>query len=531
MLSDAIGDHQPIMVSARLGRVRWRTVRSWRRADWNAIRLDLLQSNWEEVDGATDVNECVQHFMNVWNTVMDRHCPPRRVRAVRPSCPWIADDPDLRALLSERDSARDTWLCLRTPEAKADIVRLRNQVKSHLIAARRHFFGDQLTYGDRGGFWPAFKRFATATSTQTSSPVVSPEETATAADELNRYFAQVGPRIAADLKTAVIAGRENPRPPTVCAAGFELGPATLPELSRCIRQLSASRAVGLDGVPLHAVRECFSVVGPHLLRIVNLSLTRKVFPSQWKTACVVPLPKSGDPRIPSNNRPISLLSVLSKILEKVVCSQLTEYLISTNLICSSQYAYRCRHSTEDAVLDAVERLVLNIDKGLISSLTTFDLSKAFDSVDHETLLNKMSWYGIDVAWFQSYLSDRSQVVRGGQVTLPMPCGVPQGSILGPVLFILFTNDMPGHISSGHLISYADDTVHLDSVSLSDDNSLDLLKTRLETTLQELQDWFGASSLKINERKTNFILVGSKQNLKKVAGFNFQIDSTSVSPSK
>ena len=534
ILPDVISDHQPIMASAQLGRVRrpvqWRTIRSWRRADWSAICLDLLQSDWDGIDGATDVDQCVSHFMSVWNAVMDRHCPPRRVRIARPHCPWIADDPALRALLSERDNARDTWLCLRTPEARAHFVRLRNQVKSRLIAARRQFLCGEMTSGDRRGFWPTFKRFATATATPAGALAASPEETVAAADQINRHFADVGPRIAADLREAVTAGRENPRPPTVCAAGFELRPATLPELSRCIQRMSASRAVGLDEVPLFAVRECFAVVGPHLLRLVNLSLKMKVFPRQWKTACIVPIPKTGDPQIPSNNRPISLLSALSKILEKVVCSQLTAYLNSANLLSPSQYAYKQGHSTEDAVLGAVERLTLNIDRGLISSVTTYDLSKAFDSVDHDVLLSKMAWYGINTAWFRSYLSGRAQVVRGGQLILPMSCGVPQGSIIGPILFILFTNDMSGHLTHGHLISYADDTVHLDCAP-PNTTGLDALKNRLELTLLELQAWFGANSLKINEKKTDFLLVGSKHNLKKATGFHFKVDDTIIKPSK
>ena len=133
------------------------------------------------------------------------------------------------------------------------------------------------------------------------------------------------------------------------------------------------------------------------------------------------------------HRPISLLSVLSKILEKVVCVQLTYYLESNSLLSPSQYAYRSHHSTEDAGIDAVERLISNTDRGLVSSVTAIDLSKAFDGVDHDAFLNKLPWCGItDVSWFSGYLSNRTQTVRGGGTTLPVTCGVPQGSIIGPI---------------------------------------------------------------------------------------------------
>ena len=535
ILSDSISDHQPIMTTARLPRVRrppqWRVLRNWRRVDWDAVCLEFLLADWTQADSATDVNTCVEHYMAVWNAVLDRHCPPRRVRVSRPSCPWL-EDPSLRALMAERDSARDTWLCLRTPEAKADFTKLRNSVKSRLIAARRQFLCGELTSGDRGGFWSTFKRFGMTSPEPVGGALPSDRETAEErADDLNRYFADVGPRIAAGLRDDVIAGREDLRPPTVCTTGFQLRPITLPELSRSVSKMSASRAVGLDEIPIEAVRQCFPVIGPHLLRLINLSLTTKVFPDAWKTACVVPIPKSGDPTIPSNNRPISLLSVLSKILEKVVCCQLTSYLVSAHLFSSCQYAYRRHHSTEDAVLAAVELLVKNTDRGLVSSVTTVDLSKAFDSVVHDVLLTKLSWYGVmDIDWFRSYLSGRGQIVRGGRRSLPMSCGVPQGSIIGPILFILFTADLPCYLSHGSLTTYADDTVHLDCTS-PDGFGLDDLKSRLEITVKELQAWFSANSLKMNEGKTDFMLVGSRQNLKKSINFSFKIGDSTVRPSE
>ena len=245
----------------------------------------------------------------------------------------------------------------------------------------------------------------------------------------------------------------------------------------------------------------------------------------------MPIPKTGDPTIPSNNRPISLLSVLSKITEKVACTQLTAYLEKSALLNSSQYAYRPGHSTEDAVLATVERLIANTDRGHISSVTTIDLSKAFDCVDHDVLLSKLSWYGVtDIDWFRSYLSGRKQIVRGGQLTLPLSCGVPQGSILCPILFILFTNDLNNFITHGHLLTYADDTTHIDCTSPDGPGLLEL-KARLQQTISELQSWFGANSLKMNERKTHFMLVGTKQKLMKAADFHLEISGAVVHASK
>ena len=298
VLPDAISDHQPVVVTARLGRVRrsaeWRTARSWRRCDWDAICLDLLEADWSAVDGATDVNACVGAFMAIWDAVFNRHCPERRVRVGKPDCPWLADDPALRALMSERDAARDTWISLRTPEAKADFTQLRNSVKSQLIRARRDYLCSELASGTRRDFWNRFKKLKSAHQPQSAAATGSPDEAATWVDRLDRHFATVGSRITDELRGATTGERCSQRPPTVYSSRFRLQPATLPELSRCIRGMSASRAVGLDGVPLFAVRRCFPVVGPHLLRLVNLSIVTGVFPECWKSACVVPIPKTDD---------------------------------------------------------------------------------------------------------------------------------------------------------------------------------------------------------------------------------------------
>ena len=348
-------------------------------------------------------------------------------------------------------------------------------------------------------------------------------------DRFNDFFSSVGSRIAADLAGDVTAGL-SPRPPIVVSATFRPHPVTLPVLSRAVSTMNSNSAVGPDKVPLSAIKRCFAVVGPHLLRIVNKSVTTGVFPDAWKTAEVVPVYKAkGDKNEPSSYRPISLLSHLSKVLEKIVCDQLSLYLSEHSILSHNQYAYRPCHCTEDAVLDAVEWISQNSDRGEISSITTADLSKAFDSVDHGVLLSKLGWYGIDPTWFRSYLDGRNQRVRDGETVLPVRFGVPQGSIAGPVLFSLFTNDLHCHLMDCRVIAYADDTQLLDH-SQPDPQNLALLKTRIENSLKTMKHWFNSNSLKMNPEKTDFILTGTRQALKKVGNFQLSIADSVIKPS-
>ena len=136
----------------------------------------------------------------------------------------------------------------------------------------------------------------------------------------------------------------------------------------------------------------------------------------------------------------------------MVCNQLSAYLRDNNILSDAQFAYRRGHSVEDALIDAVEWVAKRIDSGHLVSITALDLSKAFDSVDHGVLLSKMGWYGISSDWFASYLSGRKQMVRGGDSVLPVTCGVPQGSIVGPILFCLVVNEIQNFLPHGRLIT-------------------------------------------------------------------------------
>ncbi|KAF2362703.1 Reverse transcriptase domain [Trinorchestia longiramus] len=253
----------------------------------------------------------------------------------------------------------------------------------------------------------------------------------------------------------------------------------------------------------------------HSLRLTPLELqgnrsaiATDKFPDQWKHSIIKPLHKAGDINTASNYKPISLSPVLSKILEKVILNQFSTHLEKSNLLHQNQYAYKKHTSTQDALLNITEKIYSDIDKKNVSLLLLLDLSKAFGSVEHTRtrLLQKISNLGIDTQWFQSYLSNRSQTVRlENTISSPIQNNfdVPQGSILGPLLFSISINDFPLMLSNTRISMYADDA---QIAMTSAPAKLPHTKTIAERLLKHVKSWYDQNGLKFNASKNASFLV-------------------------
>ena len=215
----------------------------------------------------------------------------------------------------------------------------------------------------------------------------------------------------------------------------------------------------------------------------------------------------------SNYRPVSVLPCFSKILERLVFNRCMDYTNKNNLLNEKQFGFRPKHSTYMAVIELVDKIANAVERNEPTLGIFLDLSKAFDTINHDILLYKLEYYGfrgVALDWFKSYLSNRKQFVRH--------CGVPQGSVLGPLLFILYINDIVNTTSILELILFADDTTLLFShPDIASHNGI------INKELQEICNWFQANKLSVNDGKTNYMVLGTHHNTRKFIDINHDID--------
>jgi hypothetical protein len=290
-------------------------------------------------------------------------------------------------------------------------------------------------------------------SSQSNEPVMS-------VDTLNSHYASVSTVNDVTLVNSCInnyKGRNQFKPEITEKFHFKYAlPGDIVEAINSIK----SNATGADCIPIAFIKLCLPSLLPVLEHLFNFSLQNSCFPEMWKLANILPIPKVKDPKDCKDYRPVSILCVLGKALEKIVHKQVTEFMNEHNLFTLNQSGFRKGHSTETALLKVTDDIRRAIDKRLLTLLLLLDLSKAFDCVHHELLIVKLKYLGFSDAvtnWFKSYLTKRQHRVFVSDLLVSgwaeIAAGVPQGSVLGPLLFLIYLFDLPSVILNCMLMIY------------------------------------------------------------------------------
>ena len=333
------------------------------------------------------------------------------------------------------------------------------------------------------------------------------------ANRFSSYFSNIGPNHAKRIQSATLHKNflfgDFPQ-------SMFLNLATQEEIVDIACKFPAGKSAGYDNIPMSIIKRSIGSISSPLTHIINLSIIHGIVPDELKIARVVPIFKSGDKALFSNYRPISVIPCFSKFLERIIYNRIINYLNDFNVLCDNQYGFRKNRSPSLALIDSISSA---FDRREHAIGVFLDLSKAFDTVNHVILFDKLEHYGIRglaLEWVKSYFSQRKQFDEFNNVISSpegISCGVPQGSILDPLFFILYVNDL-NNVSMLDAILFADDT----NLFISHNDPVYLINT-LNRELNKLSTWFAANRLSLNLSKTYFMVFKPWQ---KRQSFEFQV---------
>ena len=291
---------------------------------------------------------------------------------------------------------------------------------------------------------------------------------------------------------------------------------------KIIKKLKLSSSPGPDGITVGFLKNIIAQIANPLCKLYNVSLSNGYIPKDWKIAHVIPIYKKGDAQLPSNYRPVSLTPILCKVLERIVRIQIVSYLFDNGIIPRSQHGFLSKKSTVSNLIECLDKWTENYDRGIQTDVIYLDYSKCFDSVVHSKLLYKLAKYGFSdnaYKWIENFLINRVQHVKVGTClsdAQEVISGVPQGTVLGPLLFLCFSSDIKDIVKNCHLSMYADDTkLYLGNKNINDCNLL-------QEDLNSVFSWAKSWQLKLNPDKTKHLCIGNCR-----VNFDFKLNGTDI----
>jgi len=474
----------------------------WKQADTTQIRQDTVKFSTEFCLNSTErcVDDMWEEISSHLNSMVENHVPTKQA-SLKFHQPWV--DSKLKKLSRRKHRAWKRAKKSKKPAHLAYFKKLKKQTQKANRNAYYSYVSDMVSdVTDRNKLWRLIK------SKKCDSTGVSPlkkegltySDSRDKAELLNDQFCSVFTK--EDLATTPDLGSGSyPSAPDIVVS--------VPGVAKLLQNLNPNKASGPDGISCRLLKMVANEVAPALTVLYNKSLETGIIPQAWKHALVQPIFKKGERSNPANYRPISLTCVCCKMLEHIVRTSVSDHLALSNVLSDAQHGFRKRRSCETQLLLTINDLASTLDNGGQTDVVLLDFEKAFDKVPHQRLLSKLSYYGIrsnTLTWISAFLSERTQeVVVGGQhsTSAPVTSGVPQGSVLGPLLFLVYINDLPHNIKSSIRL-FADDTMLSRVIDSTTDTNL------LQADLMLLEEWEKRWQMSFNAGKCLLLRVTRKQ---------------------
>lgn len=475
------------------------TYRDFKNIDFNTFMTDAYNTAWHEILSLEHIDTKVTHFNKLLLELYDKHAPVRTARVTRPPAPWLTQD--VRNSMTERDLAHRLYKSFPTSENFTNYKILRNRTTQIVRNAKIRFSRSLLSGNNKSKIWKSLRQMGIGKQSTDQDKIGVP------LDDLNVHFTTTFNELDDNTKQQTIDCIRSINIPD--RDQFNFSYVTPSHVKQTIRSIK-STATGVDCIGITLIIKIIDIILPSVTHLINSSLMTGVFPSLWKLALVRPLPKKAIATDIKDYRPISVLPTLSKILEKIVHKQISDYLNTHNIMDEHQSGFRPGHSTATALLKVSNDIKLAMDNKKVTLMILLDLSKAFDCVDHDILLAKLQSLNLSastLSWMRSYLFDRQQCVTLGGKSSPwalVNVGVPQGSVLGPLLFSLYINDISTNIETCNYHLYADD---LQIYAHASPGDIHAAIEFINSDLTNISKWTHRHGLKINPTKSQYIIIG------------------------
>lgn len=483
-------------------------VRDFKNINSDCLKRECLNIHWDDLYTSNCINDKVDVLVTSLLRLYDKYVPERKIVNNKNSCPWI--NADIRHLMRERDVLYKRYVRSKDRVVWEEYKVLRNRVKRQIRDERnRHFellFKSSKSSKD---LWKILKSQGCGKEQKMlAEPIVS-------LDSLNDYFCGINNYFDNNLIDYYTNQARLNRDVNNVISFDEVNHESIFMVLNDI----ASNAVGNDGLHLKFLKIIWDEIKEVVCHIFNFSIINSVYPDIWKKSTIIPLPKSKEPLECRDYRPINILCVLGKALDKLVYIQLCKFIEENNVMSMYQSGYRAKFSTQTALIKVLDDVRLAMDKRSVTLLMLLDFSRAFDCVNHNLLLAIMKSYNFTdnvIKWFKAYLTDRHQQIRtaGGSLSSwrHNSLGVPQGSTLSALLFSLYINRISDCLRHCKTMLYADDMqVYINS----DPNSMNETVRLLNFDLDLIFLWCRDHGLKLNISKCKPIMIGTSRMLNNI----------------